>query len=136
MQLQDIENTRTGWTLVRTIIGIDVAYVVHDSGEGSHLFSCGIGIGSREAVSISGGVPDAQTPGDYPERGWIFRAQYRIWGFAADQPQYMTRRVEKDIRAKRKLDNGRAYFTAISTLEEGAASTLAVNGLIRQYWLV
>ena len=40
-------------TLMRTIIGVDVAYVVHDSGEGSARIDLGIGIISQEAFAAT-----------------------------------------------------------------------------------
>ena len=132
----DASQSRRGWTLVRTIIGFDIARAVHDSGEGSHLVSSGIGIAFQEAFGVGQtAIPSPQTPTDFPVRGWIWRAQHRVWGFAADQPTIFTARIDKDIRAKRKLDNGEMYVTFMSTLEEGAAATIQVNGLIRQYWL-
>ena len=126
--------SRRGWTMVRTIIGIDIARSVHDSGEGSDLVEIGIGVTSQEAFA-AGVVPDPQTPTDHPTRGWVYRAGYRIWGFAADQPAIYTIRVDKDIRAKRKLDNGEMYIVIDNNPLEGTAGAILVTGYIRQYWL-
>ncbi len=122
-------------TLLRTIIGLDLAHNVHDAGEGSVLTSIGIGITSQEAFSASI-FPDPQTATDFPTRGWVWRAQYRTWSFAADQPAVFTRRVDLDLRSMRKLENGEAYLTVFSTLFDGAASVVSTTGLIRQLWLV
>jgi len=135
MGIASFSESRRGWTLVRTIIGIDVAYAVHDSGEGSHLVTLGIGIASTEALSAAGGIAEPDVAAEHPQAGWLFRAQYRIFGFAADQPQFHTARIDKDIRAKRKLANGICVFSAASALHEGAASTVKVTGIVRQYWL-
>ncbi len=121
------------WTLLRTIIGLDLGYLVHDSGEGSQVISCGIGVASQEAVIAT--VPDPQVATDFPVRGWIWRAQYRIFGFAADDPAVFTRRIDLDIRSRRKLDNGEAFFVADLESIEGAASTAQVVGMIRQLWM-
>ena len=122
-------------TLLRTIIGFDIAYTVHDSGEGSQEFSGGIGIASQEAFAAAS-VSDPQTSSDFPTRGWIWRARYRIFGFAADQPTIFTRRVDLDLRGKRKLENGEAFLVVNNVDHEGVSSPFDVFGLIRQLWLV
>ena len=129
------EDSRRGLTCVRTIIGLDLARTVHDSGEGSHRVSMGIGVSSREALGVTGGIPDSHVAGDFPVMGWLYRAQYRIYGFAADQPAIFNQRIDKDIRAKRMLNNGVMYITMVSVLQEGVDSTIQMTGLIRQYWL-
>ncbi len=122
-------------TLLRTIIGIDIAHAVHDSGEGSQLVSVGIGVASQEAIA-AGVLADPQTDTDFPTRGWIWRARYRVYGFAADQPVVFNRRVDLDIRAMRKLENGEAYVNAFNAAEEGTTGAVLILGLIRQLWLV
>ena len=122
-------------TLLRTIIGIDLAYLIHDAGEGSHSIDLGIGVTSQDAFT-AGGFPDVRTATDFPTRGWVYRARYRVFGFAADQPAVYSARVDRDIRSRRKLDNGECYLTMNATLLEGAATAMNVIGLIRQLWLV
>ncbi len=122
-------------TLMRTIIGVDLAYTVHDAAEGSHRLDIGIGVTSQEAFA-AGIVADPETMTDFPARGWIWRARYRLYGFAADQPAVYDRRVDLDLRSRRKLENGEAYLVASSNLVEGGTSTVRITGLIRQLWLV
>jgi len=122
-------------TLLRTIVGLDIAYTVHDSGEGSQRASIGLGITSQEAFA-AGSLPDPEVDSDFPTRGWIWRARYRIWGFAADQPAVFTRRVDLDLRSQRKLDNGESFVIIQNAALEGVATALTVTGLIRQLWLV
>ena len=117
-------------TLLRTIIGVDIAHLVHDSGEGSQQVSVGVGVVSQESFA-AGSLPDPEVVADFPIRGWIFRARYRIFGFAADQPQFMTRRIDMDIRAKRKLDNGESYWRSVNTNEEGVIGVILVSGMVR-----
>ena len=129
-------DTRIGqWTLLRTLVGFDIAYAVHDAGEGSQAVSIGIGVTTQEAFSAAA-VPDPQILTDFPVRGWVWRARYRIFGFAADQPAIFTRRIDLDIRAQRKLDNGEAFIVHNLTFAEGAAATVLVLGMVRQLWLV
>ena len=122
-------------TLLRTIIGIDIARTVHDSGEGSHKVAVGIGVTSQEAFTL-GSIPEPGQDTDFPTRGWVWRAQYRVFGFAADQPAVFTQRVDLDIRAQRKLDNGESFLCASAALVDGAAATNTIVGCIRQLWLV
>ena len=122
-------------TLLRTIIGIDVAYSVHDSGEGSQQASFGIGITDQEAFA-AGTVPDPQTDTDFPQRGWIWWARYRIFGFAADQPAVFTRWIDLDLRSQRKLNNGEAFLTVFNGPVEGTTGVINPIGLVRQLWLV
>ena len=122
-------------TLLRTIIGLDLARTVHDSGEGSEAISIGIGIASQEAFA-AGTVADPGVSTDFPTRGWVWRQRYRIWGFAADQPAIFTRRIDLDIRSQRKLENGESYMAADLIAVEGANSTVNVTGIIRQLWMV
>ena len=126
--------SRRGWTCVRTIIGLDVAVTVHDAGEGSQRYFIGIGVASQEAFA-AGAIADPETVTDHPTRGWLYRAGYRIFNFAADQPAVFVRRIEKDIRAKRKLDNGEMYVAQSAVAQEGATTTITTIGFIRQYWL-
>jgi len=124
-------------TLLRTIIGLDVAYTVHDSGEGSQQVALGIGIAETDAFAAGvGSLPDPGVESDFPRLPWVWRARYRIFGFAADQPTIFTRRLDLDIRAQRKLGNGISYLILSNTPQEGVAATVSVTGYIRQLWLV
>ena len=136
--MSGVSSTQTRFdrmTLLRTIIGIDIARLVHDSGEGSEQISVGIAIASQEAFALTA-FPDPEVDTDFPIRGWIWRARYRVYGFAADQPAVFNTRVDLDMRSQRKLENGEAYLIAVSEAVEGANSAIQISGLIRQLWLV
>ena len=131
------ESRLTGMTLLRTIIGLHIAHLVHDSGEGSQKVSIGIAVAPQVAfVAGQGSLPNPGLGDDHPTRGWIFRAQYVTYGFAADQAAVFDNRIDKDIRSRRKLENGECYFTVNNGLDQGSAGTIGVIGLIRQLWLV
>ena len=124
-------------TLLRTVIGIDIGRLVHDSGEGSEMTSLGIGVASQEAFTAGvTSLPDPNIDADFPTRGWIWRARYRTYGFAADQPAVFNVRVDLDLRSQRKLENGEAFFIGHNELVNGTTSVVQVTGLIRQLWLV
>ena len=133
----DLPGRADRMTLTRTIIGIDVAMLVHDSGEGSQQVFLGLGICSAQAFSAGdSGIPDPFVMVDFPPRGWIWRASYRVYGFAADQPAVFNARIDLDIRGQRKLENGVAFMTVTNTPFEGVATVITVSGIVRQLWLV
>jgi len=124
-------------TLTRTVIGIDVARLTHDSGEGSDQVFLGLGVIGLDAFNISGAaIPDPFIMSDYPIRGWIWRAAYRVYGFAADQPAVFNRRIDLDIRAQRKLENGVMFLAVKNTAFEGTSSVITVSGIIRTLWRI
>jgi len=129
------EQRLTGITLMRTIIGLDIGYTVHDSGEGSQIVDIGMAIVSQEAFAASV-ISDPNIANEHPTRGWIFRARGRVFGFAASQPVVFTWRLDRDIRARRKLDNGEAIVIITNNASEGAAGTIRATGLIRTLWLI
>ncbi len=129
------ETRLTQMTLLRTIIGLDLARTTHDSGEGSERLAIGVGIASQEAFA-AGSLSDPEDSSDFPTRGWVWRASYRIFGFAADQPAIFTRRIDLDLRSQRKLENGESFCTFQNTALEGTSGVVRVLGLIRQLWLV
>jgi len=130
-----VETRLQGLTLLRTIIRIDLAPTVMDQGEGSTVIDFAIGIGGQEQVAASS-VPDANDPAEQPPRGWIFKTRYRVWGTAADRAVVVWREIDKDLRSRRKLDNGEPYMVVDNSPQEGATQTIRVVGLIRQLWLV
>ena len=132
----DMTETRLGQlTLLRTILGLDIGASVHDQGEGSQRLAIGLGIASQEAFA-AGVLPDPNQDSDFPPRGWIWRAAYRVYGFAADQPAIDRQRVDMDLRSRRKLENGISYLVADNIDVEGSGGSVRIVGRIRQLWLV
>ncbi len=130
------EETRLAqMTLMRTVMRLDIAYTVHDSGEGSQRVALGLGVESQEAFA-AGVHPDPDTVGDFPTRGWIYRGVWRVFGFAADQPAVDVARVDLDLRSRRKLENGLSFLVADNNPQEGVGVTVQLVGVIRQLWLV
>ena len=131
------ETRLASMTLMRTIIGMDVGHAVHDSGQGSQLIDVGIGVTSQEAFAAGvASLPDPNTFDDFPTRGWVFRARGRVFGFAADQPAVYSWRIDRDVRSRRKLENGVAYIVFANSASEGSTGAVRVTGLIRQLYLL
>jgi len=131
----EVETRLTRMTLLRTIIGINVGWLIHDSAEGTQKVAVGIGIAPQGAFAANE-LPNPATPGEFPTRGWVWRATALAFGFTAGAEQVYTSRYDLDIRAKRKLDNGEAFLTARNDPEQGVASVIGVIGMVRQLWLV
>ena len=130
------QTRRDRMTLLRTIIGLDVARLTHDSGEGSEQVFFGIAIATQEAFDAgAASLPSPFVMTEFPRLPWVWRAAYRTYGFAADQPAVFNQRIDLDIRAKRKLENGQAYLNVVNTTFEGSSSVVTVSGIIRQLWL-
>ena len=138
--MEGVSETQTRFdqmTLLRTIIGIDCARTVHDSGEGSEALTIGIAIASQDAFATgSGALPQPNVSASFPAKPWVWRMRYRIFGFAADQPAIFTRRIDMDIRSQRKLENGELYVHSNLSAVEGANSGVNLTGAIRTLWLV
>ena len=122
-------------TLMRTILRMDIAATVHDSGEGSVIIDYGIGI-VNQASFTAANVPAPSGAAEFPIRGWIVRSRGRVFGFAADQPVVYVWAVDQDLRSRRKLENGEAYIRWDSNALEGAGVAVTIVGIIRQLWLV
>lgn len=136
-QADDVLTRFTGLTLLRTIIGLDVAHLIHDSGEGSQRVFMAIGIATQEAFTLGfTALPEPANVEQFPTRGWIWKHVCRTYGFAADQPAVFNRRVDLDLRSQRRIQNGELMFIANNNPEEGVATTVLVSGLIRTLFLV
>ena len=124
-------------TLVRTIVGVDIAYSVHDAGEGSQQAAIGIALVGREAAAAGvASLPQPDIEADFPATPWVWRARYRIYGFAADQPAVFNRRIDLDLRSQRKMANGELALIMANNPQEGVATTLFFSGMIRCLFLV
>ncbi len=96
----------------------------------------GMGIQSEDSFGDLTATPNPEDPNAYPALPWVWRAAYRIYGFAADQPTVFNRRVDLDIRAQRKLENGVSFMRINNLAQEGVAATVRVTGFVRQLWLI
>ena len=133
--LSELQRRIERFTLIRTIIGVDVQAAVRDSGEGDQLVDLGIGVFSDQADTVAE-LPSPGVPEDFPLRGWVWRARYRIYASAVDDQNVVPRRVDLDMRSQRKLENGRPRLIVANTNNQGQATAIAVTGMIRMLYLV
>ena len=135
VSLPNLEARFNQLTLLRTIVRMDLAATVRDTGEGDQVVDFGIGIASQDAFA-AGAVSDPNVGADYPIRGWIWRSMYRVYGVAIDDQNVDVIRIDMDLRGKRKLENGEAFLVVNNAVNQGVAQAVQPTALIRQLWLV
>ena len=126
--------SRMGLTLMRSILCLEVGRLIPDSGEGNDIVDIGIGIASQEAFAANV-LSDPNVITEFPIGGWIFRCRVRTFGFAADASVAYSRVIERDLRNKRKINNGEMFITGFNTANQGSASTCSVDGIVRNLYL-
>ena len=126
--------SRMGMTLIRLLLCWDLSHLLHDSGEGTQRPAIGIGIASQEAFA-AGTLPEPEDDTEFPMGGWLFKCSFRTYGFAADAPAAYSRVIERDLRAKRKLNNGELFLTLTNVPDGGTAGTVTLIGITRALWL-
>ena len=129
------ERRSVRWTLIRTILRLDIAATVRDSGEGDQLVTLGIGVVSQEAFAALT-LPEPGTGLDFPIKGWVYRARYRVYAVAVDDQNVDVVRIDLDLRARRLMANGRLVLIADNTPNQGTATAVTISGIVRSLFLV
>jgi len=119
-------------TLVRTLVCMDIVPATVNVSSGHQVVDYAIGAGSKEAVSV-GIVPDPETATDRPPRGWVYRCRRILVTETLQEKEFI--HDEKDLRSKRKLDNGQLYMVMTNTAKEGSAFNISVVGIIRMLFI-
>jgi len=122
------------FTLIRTIVGIDIMPTVRDSGEGDQLVSIGIAVVSEETAAT--GSPDPSVEDEHPLRPWVWRAQFRVFASAVDDQNVVRVRADVDLHSQRKLENGRPALLIRNVDNQGTSTPISVTGLIRMLYLI
>ncbi len=123
------------YTLTRTIIGLEIHPTVRDSGEGDQLVDIGIGLFSLEA-NTAAEVANPAVESEFPIQGWLWRARYRVYASAVDDQNIYPVRIDLDIRAQRKLENGRMGLVTSNMNNQGTSTAISVTGIIRMLYIV
>ncbi len=101
------------------------------------IIDIGIGVSSLEAFNVGvTGLPDPQTQGDYPPRGWLYVSRRVVQQSlpTGGTPTAMWRQAAVfnfDLRAMRKIDKGVLFLVGFSTTVDGAASSVRLIGRVR-----
>jgi len=125
---QALDQPRSRLTVTRTIIDLTVVTQLLNTSEGAMRIRWGIGVASREAFEIVGGLPDVDDANEYPALGWIGLGTGMTFS-STDQLQVY--RVQEDIRASRKIDRGVLFMTIDNSAFLGASHTVQVIGRVR-----
>ncbi len=132
--LSTVERRLERLTLIRTIVRIDLAAAVRDAGEGDNIVDYGIEVVSEESRA-AGTVPDPSTEVDFPTRGWVWRARYRVYQSSVDDQNVDIVRIDKDLHGKRLIENGRLIMVTDNTANQGTAVTTQTTGIVRCLFL-
>ena len=120
-----------GSTLVRTLIDLAVIPATLQGSLGAMLVDLAIGLVEQDAFAVSE-VPDPQTAGDQPIRGWVWKCKVTETSSTLNTPPAI--RCQADIRAMRKIGTGELVLILNSALLTGTTHNTRVQGLIRTLW--
>ncbi len=123
------------FTLLRTIIRVDLASTVRDSGEGDQLVDLAIAIVDGEQTVVAD-MPDPSAEGDFPAKPWVWRARYRVYASSVNDQNVDVIRIDKDLRGRRKLENGRLVYLGTNQANQGTSTAVTSVGIIRQLYQV
>ena len=126
---------RRGLTVIRTLVRLDLLPATPDAAFGEQALCMGIGVSSEEAFSAAA-LPDPNVAGDRPARGWIFRDVYVVKDHTAEDGSSPIRRVEMDLKSKRKVDSGQLFFAFNNDPIRGTVFDVRVHGLVRMLYLM
>ena len=122
-------------TVVRIVGDITVQYLVTTTvGDSLSIVDVGIGVDSGPSFATVGALPAPQIETEYPSRGWIYVATQPVTQIldAAGGVSIVDRpaRFVFDIRAMRKIDKGKLFFSIVqANITVGGA--MQVVGRIR-----
>ena len=134
--LSTVERRLTQNTLLRTIVRMDLAATVRDSGEGDNIVDMGIALLTIESSGATAGAPDPSSQGDFPAMPWVWRSRYRVYASAVDDQNVDIIRIDLDLRGRRKIGNGQLHLIVDNTPNQGTAVSVTPVGLIRTLLLV
>ena len=128
--------SRMGLTLMRLILCLDASPLIVGSSEGAMKNFMGIGVASQEAFAALA-LADPESATDFPIGGWLFRCAYKLYNYdnAADRAAVRGRVIERDLGAKRKLNNGELYLSVTNQSEQGFDFVTSVIGIVRSLYL-
>ena len=125
---------RNHMTLLRTILCLTFAFEI-DHGVSQQVVDYAIGFASDESLA-AGVLPDPEVAAERPQRGWVYRCFRMMSSEGAGIAGRTIQADEKDLLAKRKVDNGRAYLTVQNTAFAGVAEDILVSGIVRMLYLL
>ena len=117
-----------GATVIRTLLSLSFMSSSIAGAYGGQRIDLGILIASREAEA-AGVVPDPGVAGDHPPRGWLYRTSRVVAQNGSGMDPLL--HVSADIRAARKVEQGKVILVIDNEAVSGTSFTYHVDGLIR-----
>jgi len=120
-------------TVSRIIGHLEINAVITSEIEYEQLLDVGIGVSSAEAFDIGAtALPDPQTEGDYPPRGWLYVDTRACWQIViATVIQRRDAIFDFDLRGMRKIDKGRLFLMVRNTGIGGTGTAVTIKGRVR-----
>ena len=122
-------NERSGATITRIILNLMFDAQLTQNQDILQVVDMGIGVFSEDAA-VASAFSDPDTEIDQPARGWLYRGRGMV-RLEIGENLYEGVRVDKDIRAQRRLDRGVLYLVVDSNTTEGTSATIVLRGLVR-----
>ncbi len=119
---------RRGMTITRILMCLYLIPSPNGAVVGVQLADVAIGNASQEAFA-AGVVPNPQTAGEFPQRGWLYRCRHAVVDDST--PGYPSPVIREDLHAQRKIDTGEPYLVITNNTAEGVAFSIRVIGTIR-----
>ena len=116
-----------GFTLVRSLIRLQVTSNNIVGTNGSMLMRLGIGLTTKEAFD-AGVVSDPNVNTEAPIHDWIWRDSCLV---QQDDPALPPTFCNFDIRSQRKIAAGRIYLVTAADLCLGSSFSVRLTGIIR-----
>ena len=121
---------KRGCTIVRMLIGMQFFPASPNAVNGVQRVMIGVGVTSDDAFS-AGALPDLETDADFPVQGWMYRDSFNLADIASGGNPGLILRVEKDIRAQRKIDRSTPFLVVRTNQVQGTAFAVIESGIIR-----
>ena len=121
---------KRGCTIVRMLIGIQIMPSNPNTANGTQRVMIGVGVTSDDAFS-AGALPDLETDADFPVQGWMYRDSFVVVDIASGGNPGMVVRIEKDIRAQRKIDRSTPFLVLRTNTIQGSTIGVMYSGIVR-----
>ena len=122
-------------TVVRTIVSLSLLMSIPGLNSGEQDVSWGIGVTSNEALTAQV-FPDPNVEGDSPTRDWVIKDRTLIVDSSTAGESYMPAYVRYDIRAQRKISEGRYFMVINNSPIRGVAQSVRLFGLVRTLFML
>ena len=123
------DTEKRGCTIARTIMHLWFWPSSPGGANGIMLVDLGLSVVSDDALTAAA-VPEADTSGDFPLTGWLYRDEIAIID-SIDSNDNSPVELFKDLRTQRKMDRAALVLHVEGNSGTGTAFNVQVRGLVR-----